>query len=752
MSEKYRISVYFVLILIFLPVMIFSNTFLNTQKKITLKSFYYCETGYLPGKYKNLTEIPESFILYKSGDLEMSPSLERRMYTFITYFTIDEGLKDKEFSLYVDPPNYAEKFYLNGRVIQKIGKNEKGYDSSESDSFNLYIPDDLLYFGDKKNYLVVELYPVKDENNIFHVINLCIYEYGSLLVLTRNIISKHVVQAACVISIFVGIYLLFLFFSRKLEDKRLLWFSLICFSFTLSYANFSLNYPALNLLLWDKISRVSFAYPVLFLTFFILEYTSILHKNRMIKVLLVMMSLVFNILIIIQPTVMDIQKAFNYMMLILMLPQLSGSFVILIISIIKNKSRHSFYILGGVLAVILAAGMDMFNNSKGLLPYVWFVPYGFFSMLLCMFFVIAKEHAKTHMDSINHAKSLDKKNKSLQKLIEDIKNVSKNVYISSKSLDESIQKAGNVTENYRKSNMDIMEKIRGQFDHIENIVSNMTKRINYSTEKIPLAIANQTSMVEEVTATITNINNHIIASITFIDESNTVAQNLFKNARESSQVIDDTGETIEKISEYSIFLKEVLGTLENIAEKTNLLSINASIEAARSGFYGKGFSVVAGEIRNLSYQSKKNLDFSFSKIRDMAALIENSSDLSSDVSESLATIIKESRHSAEMVNKIADLIKEQKKQSSEIVSAVNSLLTDTLSIKEMTDEVKEENIKIKSVVEDLQQTLESITQLILQQETKQTGLINALNEIRIIMKKNQDDMELLNNSINQLDE
>ena len=102
------------------------------------------ESEYSPGKYRDIISIPEDFIPYKGGNLLIATSFDRRMYTFITHFSIDKRLKGTELSLYIDPPKYAEKFYLNGRVIYKIGKNEKEYDSSESNSFNLYLPDDLL--------------------------------------------------------------------------------------------------------------------------------------------------------------------------------------------------------------------------------------------------------------------------------------------------------------------------------------------------------------------------------------------------------------------------------------------------------------------------------------------------------------------------------------------------------------------------------------------------------------------------------
>lgn len=729
----------------------FSDSFSPAEFDMALEPVFYLETEYSPGKYIQVASIPEGAVAYSGGDLSLNNQLKRRMYTFFCSFNLDENLKGQDLAIYTSPANYSERFYLNGLEFQKFGMEKEEYNASSSDSLALYLPKRMLNYGKQENLLIIECYPITGEKGVFHDMRISTYEHAFNYVFIRNLISFHLIQAASIVSLFVFIYFLFLFFSRKSRDMRLFWFGLVCFCFSLAYSNLVLNSPVQDLLFVDKLSRIFFPWTVTFLSFFIFEFTGILNKSRVLKGIFVVASLVFNVWIILQPSSIKIQEVFNYIMYFFIAPQLVLSMILLIISLIRNKHRQSLYIFTGYLVILFSAGWDIYNSSLGFLPYTWLVPYGFFAILACIFFILALEQAKTYAESLSHLRNLDIKNASLKELMNDILTVSKQVFASNGQLETSIRNAGTASEKYRESNREVLEKIHTQFNFIESSIADISKRIEISKERIPEAITNQTSMVARVTETVSTINEQIASTLSFMEESNKVAQNLFKVASDSSRVIEDTRASIEKISEYSAFLRDVLNVLEDITEKTSLLSINASIEAARSGIYGKGFNVVAGEIKNLALISKDNLDHSLGQMKEMASLIQSTSQLSAEVSGSLFVIISESNNSANMVNKAMDLVKDQEKQSSEIYNSVNSLLKDARAIKAMTDAEKADNEKIMNVFKGMQESLGGITKLLSAQEQNQSLFTDSLAEIKAIMQENQTGMNVLIDHVEKLE-
>jgi methyl-accepting chemotaxis protein len=227
------------------------------------------------------------------------------------------------------------------------------------------------------------------------------------------------------------------------------------------------------------------------------------------------------------------------------------------------------------------------------------------------------------------------------------------------------------------------------------------------------------------------------------NKSNSAASHLAELAEKSRNMIMESKQAMRTISEHSKFLNDVLVAVENISDRTNILSINAAIEAARQGVHGRGFSVIAGEISSLSLKSKNTLETSFEKIKSMYKIIERSTILSDEVSVSLFSIIGKTKESSQMTHAITELVQEQKNSLSEILISVENLLQDTFTIKNLSEEEHRENEKIKGTLSELKSTFSIVTNLLKNQITKGSELYSFVNKIKEITAENLQNVDIL---------
>jgi len=236
---------------------------------------------------------------------------------------------------------------------------------------------------------------------------------------------------------------------------------------------------------------------------------------------------------------------------------------------------------------------------------------------------------------------------------------------------------------------------------MEQITANIAK-LNSQVEKQTNSVSQSSSAVEEMIANVQSVTNTLGKNMENVND-------LTSASEVGRSGLQEVAADIQEIARESEGLMEINSVMENIASQTNLLSMNAAIEAAHAGDAGRGFAVVADEIRKLAENSSEQSKTINAVLRKIKGSIDKITVSTENVLEKFEAIDKNIRTVADQEENIRNAMEEQGHGSKQILEAIGSLNEITRHVKVESEEMREGSSEVIREGKNLETITQDIT-------------------------------------------
>ena len=297
---------------------------------------------------------------------------------------------------------------------------------------------------------------------------------------------------------------------------------------------------------------------------------------------------------------------------------------------------------------------------------------------------------------------------------------------------------GQMSGNIKSVNGQVQE----QGNMIESTSASVTE-ISKNIESLDAMIQDQSSCVVQASAAV----EQMLGNINAVDKSVQSMSGEFKILEEDTKTGIDQNSMVasllQKIADQSSSMVDANLTIQNIAEQTNLLAMNAAIEAAHAGESGKGFSVVADEIRKLAETSAEQSTKIGQELNNIQGGIEQVVNASTESEKSFSAVSNRIASTGELITQIKAAMEEQQSGSKQILDALQQMNNSTTEVKGAAQEMTKGGEMMMKDITNMNSSMQEVTSAVDEINTGTDYVNNSTSSLKEIAST-------LENSITQI--